>query len=266
MDRERYMDSIFEFADTYTHDVDVDEYEDFLWHLFQRVAKGMPPDRCIWKEDHQISFEEWEGSSDPKPDQKPAMKSKQHKAGKRKRSRMDFLFTLLSWKETANSRLRQRERITYSSKVQPDETKGVLEKIPEEDDLPEISAKSFRAFKGEAAAPAEAIGSEPDNADSKLDKPNPKLDNEPTLPAKRGNRSSLAMSLGQRPTASKPPVLEPGYSAVREALYNRSAQIQTRTQGSSFGRAFEKGKQIQEHAPTFKTTPRRDSEGSLPGW
>ena len=44
--RERFMDAIFELADVWTKSVDPSEYVDFLRTLFQRVARGAPPDQA----------------------------------------------------------------------------------------------------------------------------------------------------------------------------------------------------------------------------
>ena len=56
MGKEVFMDCIFEFADMYTLGVSAEEYVHFLWKLFWIIARGSPPDGCIWKDDCDIVY------------------------------------------------------------------------------------------------------------------------------------------------------------------------------------------------------------------
>lgn len=56
MGKEVFMDCIFEFADMYTLGVSTEEYVHFLWKLFWNIARGSPPDGCIWKDDCDIVY------------------------------------------------------------------------------------------------------------------------------------------------------------------------------------------------------------------
>ena len=71
------MDGIFEFADMYTLGVGCQEYIDFLWKLFWRIAEGNPPDNCTWKQDSDIFYRDLREEDEP---------SKRSKRGRRKKA------------------------------------------------------------------------------------------------------------------------------------------------------------------------------------
>ena len=54
--RERFMDSMFELADVWTHSMEPIEYSFFLKTLFGQVAQGEPPDQYFWREVKDIEY------------------------------------------------------------------------------------------------------------------------------------------------------------------------------------------------------------------
>ena len=113
MGKEVFMDGIFEFADMYTLGVDSVEYVNFLWKLFWCIARGAPPNGCVWKDDSEIVYhpmDQDEESSDWAQDRRP--RSATFSAGGKKgKSRND--------RKGASSRKITRELSTQSRLLQP---------------------------------------------------------------------------------------------------------------------------------------------------
>ena len=89
LDRGAFADSLFELADTWSFEIDPNEYACLLWELFSCLTYGEPCEQATWKELHEIRYlGDWKGekkgygrfAGPPDPDGSKARAAAEEKA------------------------------------------------------------------------------------------------------------------------------------------------------------------------------------------